>query len=313
MTRMFTLHNSPAAMFCAGSSDVPKVSQGVSCTGTYGKNLRSQISDEFQFATLFSAHESAQMEQGLSVTYRRLCLIAVLLLLAPTRLRAHQEIPRAGRGSVPGAVRAFSGSVVDPSGASIPNAQVTVSQGANVLGETKTDAVGAFRLANLIPGNYQLAVHADGFVDAHLQASVADRKSNAVRVVLQIAVQAETVTVAGANVPLVSTATSDNQNANTIDRNALDRVPVFDQDYITAMSRFLDDNAIGTNGVTLVVNGIEANGPGVTPCAVQEVRINNNPYSARFSRPGRARHLTACPPMGRHPGLRRPVRGVTPG
>ncbi len=52
---------------------------------------------------------------------------------------------------------------------------------------------------------------------------------------------------------------------------------------------FLDDNAIGTNGVTLVVNGMEANGPGVTPSAVQEVRINNNPYSARFSRPGRAR------------------------
>jgi hypothetical protein len=38
-----------------------------------------------------------------------------------------------------------------------------------------------------------------------------------------------------------------------------------------------------------VVNGIEANGPGVTPSAVQEVKINNNPYSARFSRPGRAR------------------------
>jgi len=55
------------------------------------------------------------------------------------------------------------------------------------------------------------------------------------------------------------------------------------------MSRFLDDNATGTNGVTLVVNGIEANGPGVTPSAVQEVKINNNPYSARFSRPGRAR------------------------
>ena len=107
---------------------------------------------------------------------------------------------------------------------------------------------------------------------------------------MQISVQTENVTVAtGINVPLVSTETSENQNANAIDRNALDRVPVFDQDYITTMSRFLDDNATGTNGVTLVVNGIEANGPGVTPSAVQEVKINNNPYSARFSRPGRAR------------------------
>jgi hypothetical protein len=107
---------------------------------------------------------------------------------------------------------------------------------------------------------------------------------------MQIAILNETVTVSnGDSSPLVSTENSENQNTNTIDRDALDRVPVFDQDYITTMSRFLDDNATGTNGVSLVVNGIEANGPGVTPSAVQEVKINNNPYSARFSRPGRAR------------------------
>ncbi|HZC23529.1 MAG TPA: TonB-dependent receptor, partial [Candidatus Binatia bacterium] len=110
------------------------------------------------------------------------------------------------------------------------------------------------------------------------------------RITLPIAVQTENVTVAtGDTVPLVSTEVTQNQNANTINRDALDRVPVFDQDYITTMSRFLDDSAIGTNGVSLVVNGIEANGPGVTSSGVQEIRINQNPYSARFSRPGRAR------------------------
>src|ERR1700739_1185818 len=55
------------------------------------------------------------------------------------------------------------------------------------------------------------------------------------------------------------------------------------------LSRFLDDNAIGANGISLVVNGVEANGPGVSASAVQEVKINQNPYSARFARPGRAR------------------------
>ena len=228
------------------------------------------------------------MESGFpSVTHCWLFIIAaVVLVVGP--VGAQDALP-AGRGSAPGAVRTLNGTVIDPSGASSPNAQVTVRQSANTAAETKTDAVGVFRLANLVPGSYQVAVHAQGFVDAHLQVLVGGTKSSAIRVVLQIAVQAETVTVAGANVPLVSTAMAENQNANTIDRSALDRVPVFDQDYIAAMSRFLDDNAIGTNGVTLVVNGIEANGPGVTPSAVQEVRINNNPYSARFSRPGRAR------------------------
>src|SRR5438270_13828584 len=96
---------------------------------------------------LFSAYESAQMEHGSGVTYPSLSLIAaVLLLLSPTCVAAQQDIPGASRGSAPAAVRALSGSVVDPSGASIPNAQVTVSKGSNVLGETKTDAVGAFRL-----------------------------------------------------------------------------------------------------------------------------------------------------------------------
>ena len=45
-------------------------------------------------------------------------------------------------------------------------------------------------------------------------------------------------------------------------------------------SRFLSEDAIGTNGISLVVNGVEANGPGVSPSAVQEVKINLNPYSA---------------------------------
>jgi len=110
------------------------------------------------------------------------------------------------------------------------------------------------------------------------------------RIVLEIASQMESVRVStGDAAPQLSTDVSENQNANTFERDALDRVPVFDQDYITTVSRFLDDNAAGTNGVSLVVDGVEANGPGVSPSGVQEVKVNQNPYSARFARPGRAR------------------------
>jgi hypothetical protein len=131
-------------------------------------------------------------------------------------------------------------------------------------------------------------VQADGFEKMQVKVAAGNKATPLVHVVLRIATQNQAVTV-GADAPQVSTEISENQSANTIDRSALDRVPVFDQDYITTLSRFLDDNAIGTNGVTLVVNGVEANGPGVTPSAIQEVKINQNPYSALFSRPGRAR------------------------
>ncbi len=185
----------------------------------------------------------------------------------------------------------ISGVVLDPSGAAIPNAHVQLlANGSEDLGDTTSDAQGAFHFDSVHPGKYVVAFHADGFRDSQLAASVSSRRSSPLKVTMQILVQAESVTVAtGEAVPLISTDASANQNTNSIDRDALDRIPVFDQDYITTMSRFLDDNATGTNGVTLVVNGIEANGPGVTPSAVQEVRINNNPYSSRFSRPGRAR------------------------
>ncbi len=201
---------------------------------------------------------------------------------APSPARSEDE--RAAGSSI-------TGVVLDPSGAAITQGEVTlVGTKAEVLARTTTDKVGAFRIDNIAPGKYTLEFHADGFRDAHLAAAVTNKRFSPLRVVLQISVETENITVAtGINVPLVSTETSENQNNNAIDRDALDRVPVFDQDYITTMSRFLDDNAIGTNGVSLVVNGIEANGPGVTPSAIQEVKINNNPYSARFSRPGRAR------------------------
>jgi hypothetical protein len=222
-------------------------------------------------------------------------LLPTLLMLAgfvhPYLAGAQGDHSPGTSGTEPAVARSVSGVVLDPSGASIPGARVlfrTVEPSATL--ETKTDATGAFHFDNVRVGKYDLEVEAEGFRTTQVQATITGRRTPAFRVVLPILVQTENVTVAtGENVPLVSTDTQGNQNTNSIDRDALDRMPVFDQDYITAMSRFLDDNATGTNGVTLVVNGIEANGPGVTPSAVQEVRINNNPYSARFSRPGRAR------------------------
>jgi len=187
--------------------------------------------------------------------------------------------------------RSVTGSLLDPSGAAIAKAQVSLlTSDGKPVSQTSTDNAGAFRFDHIAPGNYTLDFHAEGFRETRINLNLGAKRQAPLRVTMQIAVLNETVTVAtGDSAPQVSIETSENQNANTIDRNALDSVPVFDQDYITTMSRFLDDNATGTNGVTLVVNGIEANGPGVTPSAVQEVKINNNPYSARFSRPGRAR------------------------
>ncbi len=185
---------------------------------------------------------------------------------------------------------AITGVVLDPSGAAIAGAEVTVTTAAGAsVGSATADNVGSFRLEKLAAGTYSITVEAAGF-QQKTQNITLRKESTSIRIALLIASQNELVTVGAQDAPLqISTEVNENQNANIIDRDALDRVPVFDQDYITTLSRFLDDSSIGTNGVTLVVNGLEANGPGVTPSAIQEVKINQNPYSALFSRPGRAR------------------------
>ena len=184
----------------------------------------------------------------------------------------------------------INGVVLDPSGAAIVGAQVNLTRRGSPTSHTSTDNSGSFHFDDVNPGDYEIDVQHEGFRETKTTVNVGTGSRRAVRIAMPISVVNQEISVnADASAPLVTTDAGQNQSANTIDRAALDRVPVFDQDYITTMSRFLDDNATGTNGVTLVVNGVEANGPGVTASAVQEVKINQNPYSARFARPGRAR------------------------
>jgi hypothetical protein len=185
----------------------------------------------------------------------------------------------------------LAGTVLDPSGSVVRDAQISLLEADGRLAiKTTTDLMGNFHFDNLARGKYRLQITAIGFKEFHTELTVGEKPVSPLRVTLAISAINETVSVnAEDTATQVSTEVAENQNANNIDRDALDRVPVFDQDYITTLSRFLSDDTLGTNGVSLVVNGIEANGPGVSASAIQNVKINQNPYSALFSRPGRAR------------------------
>ena len=187
--------------------------------------------------------------------------------------------------------RAIEGDVQDPSGAAIVGAEIVLrAADGREVASRKSDNSGAFQFRNLAMGMYQITLAQPGFKEVNQQVKVTPASHTRLHIVMALASVEQEVTVGGSGGPAqVSTEISENQSSNTIDRDALDRLPVFDQDYITAMSRFLDPDATGANGITLVVNGVEANGPGVTASAVQSVKINQNPYTALFSRPGRAR------------------------
>jgi hypothetical protein len=230
------------------------------------------------------------MRFSLSTFLHRWSLLAALLFIL-FHISAPEIHATAQQTRTNDATQTLNGSVFDPSAAPIPNAQVSLfTSNGSLFATTTTDRAGSFHLESIPRGKYRLQVQCSGFKDATLEISVGAKTPAPIKIAVSISSLSETVSVNADDSALqISSSVAENQNANNMNHNALDRVPVFDQDYITLFSRFLSDDTIGTNGVSLIVNGVESNGPGVAPSGVQEVKINQNPYSARFARPGRAR------------------------
>ena len=192
----------------------------------------------------------------------------------------------------------ITGNVQDPSGAPIPGASVTLTRAGTPAGgatagaaeprSASTDATGAFRFVRVPPGDYEVSVQHDGFNLAASKVTVGSRPPGPLKMILTLATVRQEVTV-NEDTTQVNTDTTQNMDVIAMDRQSLDDLPIFDQDYVGTMSNFLDSNMVGTSGTALVVDGMEGTSAGVTTSAVQEVRINQNPYAAEFARPGRGR------------------------
>ena len=183
----------------------------------------------------------------------------------------------------------ITGVVQDSSTAGIPGASISFRR-AGEAGQrvTTADDTGAFRLDEVTAGNYEIEVRKEGFKPSITRVRIGARAPAPLTVVLSVADLRQGVTI-NDQISQVSTETSENLNAVSVDQQAIQNLPVFDQDFVGTMSRFLDAGATGTNGVTIIVDGLEATRVPVSASAVQEVKINNDAYSAEYSRPGRGR------------------------
>jgi hypothetical protein len=184
---------------------------------------------------------------------------------------------------------AITGNVLDPHQAGVLDAKVTLKRvNRDQVKTTAADASGSFRFEGVQPGDYDLRVEHEGFKPYTSRIKVGSLPPAPLNVVLTLADVRQEVTVGGEQ-SKVSTNPSENSDTVTMNRQALDDLPIFDQDYIATMSRFLDAASVGTSGVTLIVDGVEATRATVSASAIQEVKINQDPYSAEFPRPGKGR------------------------
>jgi Carboxypeptidase regulatory-like domain/TonB dependent receptor len=220
--------------------------------------------------------------------------LALALLLAPAIAFAANP-----SSSSPLSTPPITGVVADPTGAIVPGAEIDLldANGA-VAGSFHSGGDGSFQVIPPHPGNFTLVISEPGFetikTPVVIAAPVAVTSISGpirafaapLRIVLPIAGLSTNVRVsADSNADL--TSSDDNQDASVMTSTDLKQLPIFDNDYAGAMSAFLDDSATATGGSGLIVDGVEANRATVSASAVQEVRINQDPYSAQYYWPGR--------------------------
>jgi hypothetical protein len=176
---------------------------------------------------------------------------------------------------------------VDPSDAPVLGASIVLRHGSNET-STVTSETGDFRFDSVLPGQYELLTTVPGFDPVRRQVRVGRQPIRDLVVRLRIAPLKQKLTVAGQDGQV---SASPGQNADTIsvEHTMLGNLPVVDHDYLNALSRFLNPGTPGDAGTLLVVDGMESRNVGVTPSAIQEIRINNNPYTAEYPRWSRRR------------------------
>src|SRR3977135_2547216 len=121
--------------------------------------------------------------QVVRVAWGLLCILTVAFVVSQSVAVAQSPVIAAPDEP---AAQSISGILLDPSGAAIPKAEVTLTGSkAEVLASTITDAAGAFRIDHIPAGKYTLNFRADGFRETHITAAVTSKKSSPLRIVMQ--------------------------------------------------------------------------------------------------------------------------------
>jgi hypothetical protein len=198
-------------------------------------------------------------------------LRAVIWILLTAALRA--QVP-------------VSGLLLDPSSTPVAGAAVILRQSGGER-SVRTSASGEFRFHRVPPGEAELRIEIAGF-DPVRRVIHTGRAARPLVVRLKLAARKEEVLVTDRQREL-STGADQNASTVSVERNLLDNLPMLDNNYLSALARFLDPGSPGDAGISLIVDGMEARNVGVTPSAIQEIRINNNPYTAEYPRWSRRR------------------------
>jgi hypothetical protein len=207
--------------------------------------------------------------------------LSILLVLLLGLGSAGQMLAQAGKGSV-------RGQVTDPSGAVIPNANVSLTTpDGHTVATVTSNAGGTYQVNNLTPGTYIVIANAQGFASSNSKAiSVAAGQTKQFDVSLQIQVEQQQVQV-NAESTTVDTSPDSNANAIVLKGKDLDALSD-DPDELQNELQALAGPSAGPNGGQIYIDGFTG-GQLPPKSSIREIRVNQNPFSAQYDRLGYGR------------------------
>ena len=182
----------------------------------------------------------------------------------------------------PPATGIVRGKVVDVQGALIRGASVKITNASGIERTVQSNQEGEFSISNLTAGKYSLAVSARGFaVYQNNEINISSGKTAALDITLSITVS-ENVTVAG-EAP-INTSPESNASAIVLKGDDLKELPDNPADLEAALQA-LAGPAAGPSGGDIFIDGFS--GGRLPPRdSIREIRINQNPFSSEYDRPG---------------------------
>lgn len=204
-----------------------------------------------------------------------------------------------------GTTGTLRGQVLDPAGAVVPNAEVTVTnQETGVAVKVTTTSAGTYALPSLIPGVYKISVEAKGFKSfIKKDVSVIANQDNVADAQVELGAATETIEVTGGAVEVQTTSSSLN---NSFDTHSVDLPNSAGTLNGTLLNlALLAPNVVaqpgGVTGIggsvggtrprdnNFTVDGVDDNNLGVTgnnstviPDAVAEFNLTTNQFSAEY-------------------------------
>src|SRR6266446_4938203 len=178
----------------------------------------------------------------------------------------------------------IKGQVSDEFGGVIVGATVVAVDASGTKKTATTNGEGNFAISGLAVGKYTVQVTAAGFATyENTEIDLTSTRSQQLNVTLKVTIEQQKVTVTPEGTG-VNTEPENNLGAIVLKGSDLESLPD-DPDDLAAALQALAGPAAGPNGGQIFIDGFT--GGRMPPLAsIREIRINSNPYSAEYDRPG---------------------------